>query len=140
MQKGDVHVRHAPPRNILVSSYVRVDRIAPQFVFLSLQIESGFALRRRESYSLHLGVFPQMTGELLPPYGHISSKHLKMHSLRPCQQPIENSHSNFGINWHQKVQDTLNLLRASQVNPTIPAYEALNGPYNWNWYPLVPPG
>ena len=40
---------------------------------------------------------------------------------------------------HQ-VQNTLNLLKASQINPNILAYEALNGPYNWDWYPLAPPG
>ena len=39
-----------------------------------------------------------------------------------------------------QVQDTLNLLQASQINPTILAYEALNGPYNWDQYPLAPPG
>jgi hypothetical protein len=39
-----------------------------------------------------------------------------------------------------QVQDTLNLLRASQINPNISAYEALNGPYNWDRYPLAPPG
>jgi len=39
-----------------------------------------------------------------------------------------------------QVQDTLNLLRASQINPNILAYEALNGPYSWDRYPLAPPG
>jgi hypothetical protein len=39
-----------------------------------------------------------------------------------------------------QVQDTLNLLRRSRKNPEISAYEALNGPYDWNWYPLAPPG
>ncbi len=39
-----------------------------------------------------------------------------------------------------QVQDTLNLLQELQINLTILAYEALNGPYNWNWYPLAPPG
>ena len=29
-----------------------------------------------------------------------------------------------------QVQDTLNLLRASRINPNILAYEALNSPYN----------
>ncbi len=31
-----------------------------------------------------------------------------------------------------QVQDTLNLIRASRINPNISAYEALNGPYNWD--------
>ena len=39
-----------------------------------------------------------------------------------------------------QVQDTLNLIRASRINPNILAYEALNGPYNWDRYPLAPPG
>jgi len=39
-----------------------------------------------------------------------------------------------------QVQDRLNLLRASRINPNISAYEALNGPYNWDRYPLAPPG
>jgi hypothetical protein len=39
-----------------------------------------------------------------------------------------------------QVQDTLNLLRASRINPDISAYEALNGPNNWDRYPLAPPG
>jgi hypothetical protein len=39
-----------------------------------------------------------------------------------------------------QVQNTLNLLRASRTNPNISAYEALNGPYNWDRYPLAPPG
>jgi hypothetical protein len=38
------------------------------------------------------------------------------------------------------VQDTLNLQRASRINPNILAYEAHNGPYNWDRYPLAPPG
>ena len=39
-----------------------------------------------------------------------------------------------------QVQDTLNLLRASRINPNILAYKALNSPYNWDRYPLAPPG
>jgi hypothetical protein len=31
-------------------------------------------------------------------------------------------------------------MRASRINPAISAYEALNGPYNWNRYPLAPLG
>jgi hypothetical protein len=38
-----------------------------------------------------------------------------------------------------QVQDTLNLPRTSQINPNVLAYEALNGPYNWDCYPLAPP-
>jgi hypothetical protein len=39
-----------------------------------------------------------------------------------------------------QVQDTLNLMRASRVDPTKLVYEILNGPYDWNRYPLVPLG
>jgi len=39
-----------------------------------------------------------------------------------------------------QVQDTLNLMRASRVDPTKSAYEMLNGPYDWNRYPLAPLG
>ena len=52
--------------------------------------------------------------------------------------------SNFPLQLWDKltpqVQDTLNLLRASRINPDISAYEALNGPNNWDRYPLAPPG
>jgi hypothetical protein len=52
--------------------------------------------------------------------------------------------SNFPIQlWDRstpQVQNTLNMLRASGVNPAISAYKALNGPYNWNRYPLAPLG
>jgi len=39
-----------------------------------------------------------------------------------------------------QVEATLNLLRASRVDPTKSAYEVLNGPYDWNRYPLAPLG
>ena len=38
------------------------------------------------------------------------------------------------------MQATLNLLRTSRKNPELLAYEALNGPYDWNRYPLGPTG
>jgi hypothetical protein len=31
-----------------------------------------------------------------------------------------------------QVQNTLNLLRASRINPNILPYDALNSPYNWD--------
>ena len=40
----------------------------------------------------------------------------------------------------RQVQDTLNLLRALRSKPAISSYTELNGPYNWNRYPLAPPG
>jgi hypothetical protein len=39
-----------------------------------------------------------------------------------------------------QIQDTHNLLHALHINPSISAYEKLNGPYNWNRYPLAPLG
>eukprot|EP00956_Cyclotella_meneghiniana_P022012 scaffold40896_cov41-Cyclotella_meneghiniana.AAC.1 len=40
--------------------------------------------------------------------------------------------------WVEQGQDTLNLLRASRVNPKLSAYALLNGPYNFNKVPLAP--
>jgi hypothetical protein len=44
--------------------------------------------------------------------------------------------SNFALQlWDQltpQIQDTLNLMQVSRINPTKSAYEILNGPYNWN--------
>ena len=39
-----------------------------------------------------------------------------------------------------QVVDTLNILRPSRVDPSKSAYEVLEGPYDWNRYPLAPPG
>ena len=39
-----------------------------------------------------------------------------------------------------QVQDSINLLRQSRVNPNVSAYEILEGPYDWNRYPLAPLG
>jgi hypothetical protein len=38
------------------------------------------------------------------------------------------------------VTATLNMLRPSQLNPSKSAYNAMYGPYNWNCFPLAPPG
>jgi hypothetical protein len=40
-----------------------------------------------------------------------------------------------------QVETTLNnLMQASRINPRILAYEAIWGPYDWNHFPLAPPG
>ncbi len=39
-----------------------------------------------------------------------------------------------------QVKDTLNMLRASRVDPSKLAYKILNQPYDWNRYPLAPLG
>jgi hypothetical protein len=48
--------------------------------------------------------------------------------------------SNFGTILTLQVQDSINLLRRSRINPTKSAYEVLEGPYDWNHYPLAPLG
>ena len=52
--------------------------------------------------------------------------------------------SNFPLQLWDKitpqVQNTLNMMRASRINQTISAYKQLNGPYDWNRYPLAPLG
>jgi hypothetical protein len=39
-----------------------------------------------------------------------------------------------------QVKNTLNMLCPSHINPNMLAYEAVHGPYDWNQFPLVPPG
>jgi hypothetical protein len=45
--------------------------------------------------------------------------------------------------WDQlmpQVKSTLNMMRLSRINPNISAYKAVHGPYDWNCFPLPPPG
>jgi hypothetical protein len=45
--------------------------------------------------------------------------------------------------WNQltnQVETTLNMLHPSRIDPSMPAYKAVHGPYNWNHFPLAPPG
>jgi hypothetical protein len=39
-----------------------------------------------------------------------------------------------------QVQDSINLLQQSCVNPNQSAYETLEGLYDWNRYPMAPLG
>jgi hypothetical protein len=39
-----------------------------------------------------------------------------------------------------QVKSMLNMLRPLRVNLNISAYEAVHGPYDWNGFPLAPPG
>jgi hypothetical protein len=39
-----------------------------------------------------------------------------------------------------QVEATLNMLRPFRINPTMRAYKAIHGPYDWNRFPLAPPG
>ena len=71
MQEGDARVK----ARATVEHHGIILRTGGQnHSFLSLRMESGFVLWRRESYSLCSGIIPQTAGELLPPHGHISSK------------------------------------------------------------------
>jgi hypothetical protein len=39
-----------------------------------------------------------------------------------------------------QVKTTLNMLRPLRIDPTMSAYEAIHGPYDWNPFPLAPSG
>jgi hypothetical protein len=39
-----------------------------------------------------------------------------------------------------QVVATLNMLRPARINTAMSTYEAIYSPYDWNWYPLAPPG
>jgi len=39
-----------------------------------------------------------------------------------------------------QVETTLNLMRRSRIDPSKSAHEVLHGPYDWNRFPLAPPG
>jgi hypothetical protein len=39
-----------------------------------------------------------------------------------------------------QVEATLNMLRPSRIGPSMLAYEAIHGPYDWNHFPLTLPG
>jgi hypothetical protein len=57
---------------------------------------------------------------------------------------LATTESNFPLQlWDRltpQVESTLNMLHPSRVNPAISAYEAVHGPYDWNCFPLAPPG
>ncbi len=58
----------------------------------------------------------------------VQSKLARILSLQLWLQQTATSHSSCRIDWHHK------------FNPSKSAYEILNGPYNWNRYPLAPLG
>ncbi len=57
---------------------------------------------------------------------------------------LSTTNANFSIQLWDKltpqVQDSINLLRRSCIHPDRSAYETLKGPYDWNRYPMAPPG
>jgi hypothetical protein len=58
--------------------------------------------------------------------------------------PLQQTDSKFPLQlWDcltPQVENTLNMLRPLQINPAKLAYEAIHGHYDWNHYPLTPPG
>ncbi len=39
-----------------------------------------------------------------------------------------------------QIEATLNMLQSLHIDPTMSTYEAIHGPYDWNQFPLAPPG
>jgi hypothetical protein len=39
-----------------------------------------------------------------------------------------------------QVEATLNMMQPSCIDSTMSTYKAVHGPYNWNCFPLAPPG
>ncbi len=81
-ERGRCACQHVPPENIPVSSYEQADRIILSFLpKLSQVLCSGgerdtpfvraYFLRRRESYSLHSGIFPQSPQDQLGDWGSL---------------------------------------------------------------------
>ena len=84
--------------------------------------------------------------QLVPPYQHRQNaaekaiRTVKNHLL----SGLATCHKNFPITeWDRllpQAEITLNLLRNSRVNPTLSAWEFLNGPMDFNKTPMAPPG
>jgi hypothetical protein len=57
---------------------------------------------------------------------------------------LATTNSKFPFQWWDcltpQVESTLNMMRPSCVDPDISVYEAIHGPYDWNCFPLAPPG
>ena len=73
--------------------------------------------------------------QLNKPYTHSKLFHRGIRRNQQCTLPLQL--------WDKltpQVQDTLNILCQSRINPTKSAYEVLEGLYDWNRYPLVPQG
>jgi hypothetical protein len=69
-----------------------------------------------------------------------ASQTLKAHFI----STLATTDSKFSLQlWDQltpQVESTLNMLRLSCINLDISAYKTIHGPYNWNHFPLAPPG
>ncbi len=69
------------------------------------------------------------------------------HAIQPLKahfiSALATTDSKFSLQlWNQltpQVEATLNMLRPLRIDPTMSAYEAIYGSYNWNQFPLAPP-
>jgi hypothetical protein len=85
--------------------------------------------------------------QLVEPHNHrVNAAEPTIQTFKDAFIPeLATTDSNFPLQLWDKltpqVQDTLNLLRTSCIDPPKLAYEILNGrPYDWNRYPLAPLG
>jgi hypothetical protein len=84
--------------------------------------------------------------QLVKPHNHhVNAAERAIHTFKNCFiGALGTTHSNFPVQLWDKlapqVQGSINLLRQSCINPQQSAYEALEGPYDWNRYPMAPPG
>jgi hypothetical protein len=57
---------------------------------------------------------------------------------------LSTTDSNFPLQlWDRltpQVEATLNMLCPLRSDPTMSAYQAIHGPYDWNRFPFAPPG
>jgi hypothetical protein len=58
---------------------------------------------------------------------------------RPCNNGQQVPTTTVGLP-HPPGENTLNMLRPSQIDPSKLAYKAIHGHYDWNRYPLASPG
>jgi hypothetical protein len=91
-------------------------------------------------------VMQQCKLQLVEPHNH------QVNAAEPAIQTFKNrficalgtTDSEFPVQlWDEsapQVHDSINLLQPSWIDPTKSAYEILEGPYDWNRYPLAPLG
>jgi hypothetical protein len=85
--------------------------------------------------------------QLVEPHNHrVNAAERAIQTFKDAFIPaLATTDSNFPLQqWDwlmRQVQDMLNMMRTSRIDPpAVSAHEALNGPYNWNRYPLTPLG
>ncbi len=87
-----------------------------------------------------------ITPELVPPHNHRTLRAeralqtFKNHFISTLASCDPNMPLELWEHLLPQVETTLNLMRASAMNPTISAYEHLRGPYDANRYPMIPLG